>query len=96
MVSEARSAIARYSTSWVGVVDDGHLLGWIGESQLDGHTSLDELELRPFVHTVSPTDSLRAALDLVVRSHERVAVVCADDRYLGILDLDAIAGEVTE
>ena len=95
-VSDARAAITEYSTSWVGVVEGDRLLGWLGEDELNGRTSVSELELRPFVQTVAPWDSLRAALDLVVRSHERVAVVCEGDRYLGILDLDAIAGEVTE
>jgi osmoprotectant transport system ATP-binding protein len=96
-VTDARTAMAEYETSWVGVVgDDDRLIGWVGRAELDGHTSISELELEPFVNTVSPSDSLRAALDLVVRSHERVAVVCDGDRYLGILDLDAISGEVTE
>ena len=41
--------------------------------------------------------SFRDALDAVVTSRARVAVVLdRDDRYLGLLDLEAIAEEITE
>ena len=94
--SDAAAAMQRYGTSWVGILEDQRLQGWIGEADLDGVTSLASVEPRPFERTVSPSDSLRTALDLVVRSHERVAIVVDDGRYLGTLDLESIAREITE
>ena len=95
----ARSAIEamdRYHTDWAGVLDGDRLAGWVGRSDLDGVESVAEAELRPFERTVDCTDSLRTALDIVVRSHERVAVVLEEGEYLGILDLESIAREITE
>lgn len=94
--SDATVAMQRYGTSWVGILQDEQLQGWVGKPDLEGATSLTSVEPRPFERTVSPSDSLRTALDLVVRSHERVAIVVDDGRYLGTLDLESIAGEITE
>jgi hypothetical protein len=46
--------------------------------------------------TLSPTDSLRRALDAVVISHAQVAVVVEQGRYLGMLGVERIAEAVTE
>ena len=94
--SEALAAMSRYGTSWIGVLDDDRVLGWISASDLDGHATVDGIELNPIERSVAPSDSLRAALDLVVRSHERVAIVVEDGRYLGTLGLESIAREITE
>lgn len=94
--TDAAAAMKRYGTSWVGILANEQLVGWISRADLDGVTNLSTVEPRPFERTVSPSDSLRTALDLVVRSHERVAIVVEDGRYLGTLDLEAIAGEITE
>ena len=95
-VTAAVEAMRRYDTTWVGVLDGDRLAGWIGRHDLEGVSQVSEIELRPFQRTVECTDSLRTALDLVVRSHERVAVVVEDGVYLGILDLESIAREITE
>ena len=94
--ADATAAMKRYGTTWVGILANEQLAGWISQSDLDGIATLSSVEPRPFERTVSPSDSLRTALDLVVRSHERVAIVVDDGRYLGTLDLEAIAGEITE
>ncbi len=94
--SEALAAMARYGTDWVGIVEGDSLLGWASSEDLRDRSSVADIELRPFERFVAPTDSLRTALDLVVRSRERVAVVVDRGRYLGVLDLEAIAGEITE
>jgi CBS domain-containing protein len=86
----------RYETDWVGVLDGERLTGWISERDLEGHTTVAGIDVRPIERSVAPSDSLRAALDLVVRSHERVAIVIDEGRYLGTLGLDSIAGEITE
>ena len=93
----ARAAMAAYETSWVFVVDArSNLLGWLPASSLDGVASVSELTPRPVHRSVTPTQSRREALDIVVQSHERVALVVDGDRYYGILDLDAISEDVTE
>jgi osmoprotectant transport system ATP-binding protein len=93
---EARAAMRRYETDWVGVLDGERLIGWISELDLEGHATVAGIDVRPIERSVAPTDSLRAALDLVVRSHERVAIVIDEGRYLGTLGLDSIAREIAE
>jgi CBS domain-containing protein len=46
--------------------------------------------------SLSPSASLRDAIDAVVTSHARVAVIVEDGRYLGMVDLEGIAEEITE
>ena len=57
---------------------------------------LNQIEPRPFLVTLSSHDTLRAALDAVVTSHARVAVVADDGVFRGMLDLESIAEEITE
>jgi osmoprotectant transport system ATP-binding protein len=88
--AEVHSVMQRTSTDWVAVVDGDRLRGWLPEAALgDG---VPEDGLRPFAVTLPPTASLREALDALVGSPTRTAVVVDDGhRYLGMLDLDAIA-----
>ena len=71
------------------------LLGWVDGALIDD-TPLRELEPRPFLVTLDTGSSLRSALDAVVTSHARVAVVVEDGVYRGMLDLDAITEGITE
>jgi osmoprotectant transport system ATP-binding protein len=93
----ARAVMAEHGTDWVAVVDDGCLRGWIGADDLDGADRLDSLEPRPFAAAVHPDTTLKAALDRIVTSRTRVAVVVDndDDRYLGALMLDDLAEGIT-
>jgi osmoprotectant transport system ATP-binding protein len=93
----ARAVMAEHGTDWVAVVDDGCLRGWIGADDLDGADRLDGLEPRPFAAAVHPDTTLKAALDRIVTSRTRVAVVVDndDDRYLGALMLDNLAEGIT-
>ena len=95
-VDSARAAMAQYGTTWAGVLDGERLIGWIGEQDLEGRSTLAGIDVKPIQRSVAPSDSLRAALDLVVRSNERVAIVVDEERYLGTLDLESIAREITE
>ncbi|HET9260731.1 MAG TPA: ABC transporter ATP-binding protein [Acidimicrobiia bacterium] len=95
-VDEARATMSEHEVDWFGLLDaDGMLLGWVPENALDG-TPLAELETRPFALSLSPHSSLRQAIDAVVTSHARVAVVVDEGRYLGMVDLEGIAEEITE
>ena len=95
-VEAARSVMAAHGLDWVTVLADDRLLGWLGQDDLDGAGALDALQPRDFLVTLERTSSLRKALDAVVTGHARVAVVVEGARYLGMLDLEAIAEEITE
>jgi osmoprotectant transport system ATP-binding protein len=92
---EARRVMDEHGVDWLGILDGERLLGWVDGSRL-GDASLRDLEPRPFLVTLDTGSSLRSALDAVVTSHARVAVVVEDGIYRGMLDLEAIAEEITE
>ena len=92
---EAVRVMRDHDVDWVGVLEEGRLLGWVPEDDLQSG-DLAGVECRPFLVTLSPHDSLREALDAVVTSHARVAAVVDDGRYLGMLDLESVAEEITE
>lgn len=94
-VDEARATMAEHGVDWVGLLDEGRLLGWVDEQDLED-VDLRSVEPKPFLVSLSRDSSLRRALDAVVTSHARVAVVTDGARYVGMLDLDAIAQEITE
>ncbi len=90
----ARRQAAEEGTDWVGVLSGEQLLGWISIEDLDGEVSA--VEPRPFLVELGRNSSLREALDAVVTSHARVAVVVDGATYLGMLDIDAIGEGVTD
>jgi osmoprotectant transport system ATP-binding protein len=92
---EARAEMRRFELDWVSVVDEGELLGWVGESSLrEGHSVFDA-EPRPFSAYVTEESSLRHALDSIVTSHTQVAVVVTEgQRYRGILTLERVSREI--
>ena len=89
---DARRVMADHGVDWVGVVEDGQLLGWVSGANLNGAT-MGQADLRPFAASVTPEAALREALDVIVGAQTRVAVVeDGDERYLGMLTIDQIAG----
>jgi osmoprotectant transport system ATP-binding protein len=92
---DGRRVMEEHGVDWLGLVDGDRLLGWVDGSLVDS-TPLADLEPRPFLVTLTSDSSLRSALDAVVTSHARVAVVVDNGTYRGMLDLEAIAGEITE
>ncbi len=94
---EARRAIDASPFDWASVVDRGELLGWIDRAALDGARTVAELTPRRFVAYVTSSSSLREALDAIVTSRTRVAVVASEgQRYLGILTMERISREIVE
>ena len=82
---------------WVVVLAGDRLCGWLPVEEVERAARVGDLVPRPFLVNLRREDSLRDALDAVVTSRARVAVVLdRDDRYLGLLDLEAIAEEITE
>jgi osmoprotectant transport system ATP-binding protein len=93
---EARSTMESHGVDWIGLVDGETLRGWVDQSEL-GDSPLAALPAKPFAVTLRPESSLREAIDAVVTSHARVAVVVDDDnRYLGMVGLESIAEEITQ
>jgi osmoprotectant transport system ATP-binding protein len=92
---EARRVMTQHGVDWLGLLDSGRLLGWVDGTVVD-RTPLRDLKPRPFLVTLRSDSYLRTALDAVVTSHARVAVVVEDGIYRGMLDLDAIAEGITE
>ncbi|HEX2032318.1 MAG TPA: betaine/proline/choline family ABC transporter ATP-binding protein [Actinomycetota bacterium] len=94
---DARKAMARFDTDWVSVVDDGELLGWVDEAALEGKASVGDAEPRRFSAYVTGDSSLRQALDSIVTSRTNVAVVLGEgQRYVGILRLERVSGEIIQ
>ncbi|HLT70948.1 MAG TPA: ATP-binding cassette domain-containing protein, partial [Acidimicrobiales bacterium] len=105
-VEEARQVMAREGTDWVAVCEGDRLRGWVGADDLDRVSSVAAAEPRPFAAVVRADTTLRSALDVIVTSRSRVAVVVDDPhagaagaspdaRYLGVLTLDDLAEGVT-
>lgn len=94
-VEEARQQMERFSLDWVSVVDDGELLGWVGTDDLGAHSTVAELTPMLFSAYVTQDSTLRQALDSIVTSRTRVAVVASEgQRYVGILTLERISREI--
>jgi osmoprotectant transport system ATP-binding protein len=96
--AHARSVMAEHGVDWIGLRQDGRLLGWLDGVDVDGQPTLEESSAgaRPFRATFGCGTTLKAALDGIVTSQTRVAVVQDDQRYLGMLTLDDLAEGVTE
>ena len=84
-----------HGTAWAAAVDDDEtLLGWVDEEALKGRSTVGEAEARPFSAVVSPSSSLREALDAIVTNRTHVAAVVDDGGYRGILTLETLSREL--
>ncbi len=94
---EARGAAERFGTHWVAITTDGKLSGWVPLEALD-HGGADvrvgSLEPVHFHTWVTPSTPLREALDVIVTSNSRTAVVLDHDQetLLGFVDIGTVAG----
>jgi osmoprotectant transport system ATP-binding protein len=88
--AEAAAAAAGAGTDWVAVVAaDGAVHGWVGLADLDGAVRAEDA--RPFAATVLATDSLRAALDVLVAAPTGVAVrVGTTGTYEGLVTRELV------
>jgi osmoprotectant transport system ATP-binding protein len=91
-VADARAAMAAHRVDWVGVLDGDRLRGWVDAADLDGRATAGEARARPFAAVVGAATPLREALDRIVSSATRVAVVVDDaGAYHGMVTVDDIA-----
>ena len=93
-VAEARRLMHSYGIDWIGVGTTGRLFGWIPGDDLEGHATLEGIELRPFRARLDLDATLLDALDVVVTSRTSVAAVFDGERYLGMLTADTIGREI--
>ena len=84
-----------HGVDWLGILDGSRLLGWVDAGELQGGSPAS-VTPKPFAVSLSCDSSLREALDAVVTGHARTAVVLDGDVYQGMLDVEAIAGEIGE
>jgi osmoprotectant transport system ATP-binding protein len=95
-VAVARDVMAEHGVDWFGVRDGDRLLGWVDAADLNGDPTVEHAPRKPFRAVFSGGTSLKQALDGIVTSQTRVAVVVEDgDRYQGMLTLDDLAEGVT-
>jgi osmoprotectant transport system ATP-binding protein len=97
---DARAVMAAERTDWVAVCDGDRLRGWVGDDEIDRGATLADVRPRPFAAMVRPDTTLKAALDVIVTSRTRVAVVVDETagdggRYLGMLTVDDLAEGIT-
>jgi osmoprotectant transport system ATP-binding protein len=88
---EAKEVMARFGVDWVGVLDGDRLRGWAAADDLDGCERVGDAPVERFVSWVTPDAALREALDTIVTSRTRAAVVLDGERYLGMVFLEQIA-----
>ena len=89
--AEAKDVMGRFGVDWVGVLDGDRLRGWVAAADLDGVDAVGNARVERFVSWVTPTTALREALDTIVTTHTRAAVVLEEDRYLGMVFIEQIA-----
>ncbi len=91
--ADAAAVMAAAGTEWVGVIEGDQMVGWAWGRDLTGCALVGDAPREPFRAYVRPGTSIREALDNIVNSRTRVAVVLAedDDRYLGMLTVDELA-----
>ncbi len=94
-VDKAFRQMDEYGFDWTSVVDDGELLGWVDRGELETKSTASEATPLPFSAYVTGESTLREALDSIVTSRTRVAVVAKEgQRYAGILTLERISQEI--
>lgn len=89
--AEAEAAMAAEGTDWVGVLDGDRLLGWARATDVATVDRAGDAPLERFRAWVGPDATIREALDAIVNSRTRVAVVLDGERFLGMLTIDHLA-----
>jgi len=92
--AEAEQAMREYAVTWIAVGKGEQLDGWLSRGDIDG--SIDTSRLRPFQTRLTPTSSLKEALDAVITSQTAVAAVFDGDRFVGMITADQISKEIVQ
>jgi osmoprotectant transport system ATP-binding protein len=93
-VEEARRVAEAEGVDWVGVLDGHRLRGWVWVAELDPARPVGETSTHDFRVWIEASASLRSAVDAIVTSRNQVAVVYDEDRYVGMLFIEAVSREL--
>lgn len=94
-VQKAFEVMESAASTWISVVRDGELLGWVDREALEGGTRVSDAAPQKFSAYVTADSSLREALDSLITSETQVAaVVWEGQRYRGVLNLERISREI--
>jgi osmoprotectant transport system ATP-binding protein len=97
---EAQKVMAAHRSDWVGLTEGEVFLGWIDGHELGSGRALTDLPRFMPAAQVTPEQSLRAALEVIMTSRTSVAVINQDGRFQGVVTLEQIraglAGELRE
>jgi osmoprotectant transport system ATP-binding protein len=97
---EARTLMADHRSDWVGLTEGEAFLGWISGDELGDGRALSDLPRFMPAAQVTPEQSLRAALEVIMTSRTSVAVINHGGRFRGVVTLEQIraglAGDLTE
>jgi osmoprotectant transport system ATP-binding protein len=91
-VEEARTVMREYRSDWLGVVEDGVFAGWVPGELVRDSVSLADLPRYPPAGRVSPSSSLRNAMEVIMNSNTSVAVIDDDGTFGGVVTLESIRG----
>jgi len=94
-VKRACEVMQQFDSTWVCVVNEGELLGWVDAGDLKGKDKVGDATPEKFGAYVTAESSLREALDSLITSETQVAaVVWEGQRYRGVLNLERISREI--
>ncbi len=97
---EAQKIMAAHRSDWVGLTEGETFLGWIDGHELGSGRTLNELPRFMPAAQVTPAQSLRAALEVIMTSRTSVAVINDAGRFRGVVTLEQIraglAGDLAE
>jgi len=94
--AEARAMMDRYQVDWVAVGERDRVDGWLGVEDLPASGPVGARIPRPFRTRLSPSSSLKEALDAVITSRTAVAAVFDGERYLGMVTTEGISREIVQ
>jgi osmoprotectant transport system ATP-binding protein len=91
---EVERVLALESSDWLGLTNGERFAGWVtadeARATMARGGTLDDLEPRPPVAHVEPSDTLRAAMELIMVSNSSVAVIDDGGRFGGVVTLEDI------
>ena len=89
---QALAVMAAYRSDWLGVLEDGVFVGWVPGEGVRDSVSLSDLPRYPPAGRVTPSSTLRNAMEVIMNSNTSVAVIDDDGAFGGVVTLEAIRG----
>ena len=89
-VPDAISVLDNAGADWLGVTSGGRFVGWLHRDDLIPGADLGAGPLRQPAAQVTPSSTLRNALELIMTSATAGAVIVDNDRFGGVVTVEAI------